>query len=118
MSVTTQHSLEHDESEPYAEFELELEEDEEKAEQLSTSEINEVDEETSIARIQVTEARYWKTFHIGVQCRQLRLVMWQGQAVCLIRLNLTFAVESPLGERAASWTLRLGQRLLTKTQRG
>ncbi|KAL8639052.1 MAG: hypothetical protein Q9228_003864 [Teloschistes exilis] len=97
MSATTQHSVEHDESEPYAKSEFELEEDEEKAEQLSTSEIHEVDEETGIARIQVTEARYWKTFHIEVQCRQPRLVMWQGQEVCLIRLNLTFAVESPLG---------------------
>ncbi|KAI4202008.1 MAG: hypothetical protein LQ350_002913 [Teloschistes chrysophthalmus] len=97
MSATTQHSLQYDESKPYAEFELELEEDEEKAEQLSTSEIREVDEETGIARVQVTEARYWKTFHIGLQCRQPRLVMWQGQEVCLIRLNLTFAVESPLG---------------------
>lgn len=95
MSTLTQQSTEYDDTEPYAEFEFELEEDEEKAEQLGTSKIREVDEETGIARVQVTEVLHWKTYSVGVQCRQPRLVMWHGQEVCLIRFNLVFAVESP-----------------------
>ncbi|KAL8685950.1 MAG: hypothetical protein Q9218_007446 [Villophora microphyllina] len=97
MAAKTQHSMRNNEAEPYAKFELELEEDEEEAEQLSTSDYREIEEETGIARQYVTEAYYWTTFRIIVECQKPRLVTWQGQDLCLITFDLAFAVESPPG---------------------